>query len=165
MPRPRPDPTGPGQESVWIFPRPGVAEPTSRRLRVVFAGRVIAETVRGFRVVETSHPPSYYFPPDDVAMGVLKPVADTSVCEWKGSARYYDLLVDEARSPGAAWAYPDPTDAFRRIRNYVAFYPGRVEGCFVDGEQARSQEGGFYGGWITSHVTGPFKGSPGSRLW
>lgn len=165
MPRPRPDPAGPGRESVWAFPRPAVTEPTARRLRVVFAGRVVAETARGFRVLETSHPPSYYFPPEDVAMGVLKPTQDSSLCEWKGSARYYDLLVGEARSPEAAWTYPDPTAAFRKIRNYVAFYPARVEGCFVDDEQATPQEGGFYGGWITSHVTGPFKGSPGSRLW
>ena len=150
---------------MWDFPRPARARPIGARLEVVFAGRVIAATSRGFQVIETSHPPSYYFPPADVDMACLEPARDTSLCEWKGAARYYDLTVGDRRASAAAWAYPDPTTDFAAIRDHVAFYPGRVEACWVDGERAVPQEGGFYGGWITSRVVGPFKGAPGTQGW
>lgn len=150
---------------MWSFPRPAIAETTSRHLKVVFAGRVIAETTNGFRTLETSHPPTYYFPPDDVVTGFLRGVPGESFCEWKGNARYFDVVVGTSVAERAAWAYPNPNPSFRRIRNHVAFYPGAMDSCWVDGEQATSQEGGFYGGWITSHVAGPFKGPPGTLMW
>ena len=163
--RPQPVQPSPGQESVWAFPRPARAEPTGHHLRVELAGRVVAETRRGYRAIETSHPPSYYFPPDDVAAGVLVPAGGASLCEWKGGARYFDLVAGGRRSEAAAWSYPEPTSDFAAIRGFVAFYPGRVDACFVDGERVLPQEGGFYGGWITSHVAGPFKGPPGTMGW
>ena len=165
VPRPAPDLPQPGQESVWAYPRPAVCEPTARHLRVVFAGRVIADTRRGIRVIETSHPPTYYFPRDDVASGYLASAAGASICEWKGGAVYFDVVADGRIAESAAWTYPSPTAAFRTIRNHLAFYAGRVDACFVDDELARPQEGELYGGWITSHVAGPFKGMPGTAMW
>ena len=165
LPRPVPDVPSTAQESVWSFPRPATVEATPRHLRVVFAGRVVAETEKACRALETSHPPTYYFPPDDVAASYLRPAAGASVCEWKGGARYFDVVVGDEVAVGAAWAYPNPEPAFRRIRNYVAFYAGQMESCWVDGERVVPQEGEFYGGWITSHVVGPFKGPPGTRMW
>jgi uncharacterized protein (DUF427 family) len=162
---PTPDPILPGQESVWAFPRPSIAQPIDAHLRVVLGGRTIAETCRGVRTIETSHPPTYYFPPDDVAPGALRPVGGTSFCEWKGSAVYFDVMAGDEVRPKAAWAYPDPTASFAMIRDHVAFYAASMDACFVDGELVVPQPGGFYGGWITSHVAGPFKGVPGSRGW
>ncbi len=163
--RPVPDTPLPGQESVWSFPRPAVAQPTSHHLRVVFAGRVVAETRRGFRVLETSHPPTYYFPADDVVTACLAAADGSSLCEWKGGARYFDVMAGGATAPKAAWSYPHPAPEFRRIRNHIAFYAAAMEACFVDEERVTPQPGGFYGGWITSHVAGPFKGPPGTRMW
>lgn len=163
--RPTPDPPGPGQESVWQFPRPARAEPCTRLLSVQFGGRTIAETRRGVRVIETSHPPSYYFPPDDIEPAALIPVAGSSFCEWKGAASYRDVVAGDLRAPRAAWTYLNPSPDFTGIRGFVAFYPAAMDACFVDGERVRAQEGGFYGGWITSHVAGPFKGAPGSGGW
>lgn len=163
--RPDPIPPGPGQESVWDYPRPAVCEPTPAVLEVVFGGRTIARTTRGWRVLETSHPPSYYFPPEDVDAAALRPAAGGSICEWKGQAAYFDVIAGDARAPRAAWSYPSPTAAFRPMAGYVTFYPAPMDACFVDGECVVPQEGGFYGGWITSTVVGPFKGPPGTRLW
>ena len=163
--RPAPDTPGPGQESVWDYPRPAVAEPTAKRLQVVLGGRVIADTTRGVRTLETSHPPTYYFPPGDVAEGVLRSVPGRSLCEWKGQARYFDVESGDARAARAAWAYPDPTPGFRILAGFVAFMPSAMDRCLVDGEVARPQEGGFYGGWITDDLAGPFKGGPGSWGW
>ena len=160
-----PDPTGPGQESVWGYPRPAIAERSPRRLRIVHRGVVVAETSRGVRTLETSHPPTYYFPPEDVAGARLHPNPARSLCEWKGQARYHDVEVAGERLVGAAWSYPDPTPAFALLRDHLAFYPARFEACFVDEERVLAQPGGFYGGWITSDLAGPFKGVPGSRLW
>ena len=163
--RPTPDVPGPGRTSVWDFPRPAVAEPTSRRLRVVLGGEVIADTTRGVRTLETSHPPTYYFPPGDVADGVLVPVPGGSLCEWKGQARYYDVTASGVRAERAAWAYDDPARGFRILAGHVAFMPAAMDACFVDDERARPQEGGFYGGWITDDLAGPFKGGPGTMGW
>ena len=165
-PRPRPDAPGPGQESVWDYPRPAVAEPASAHLEVIFGGVTVAATRRGVRTLETSHPPSYYFPLEDVVAECLveRPAAG-SVCEWKGRARYFDVVAGGRRAEGAAWSYPAPTPTFAILRDHVAFYPGAMDECRVDGEVARAQEGGFYGGWISSHVAGPFKGPPGTRGW
>ena len=161
----RPDPVRPGQESVWRYPRPAIAEPTAAHIRIELSGVVIAETRRAARTLETSHPPSYYIPPDDIAPGVLVPAEGTSFCEWKGHARYFDVVAGGERRPRAAWSYPAPTPPFAMLRDHVAFYAAAMEACFVDGERVEPQPGGFYGGWITSKVAGPFKGVPGSRFW
>lgn len=156
---------GPGQESVWDYPRPPRLEPTAKRLRVVFGGVTLAETTRGLRVLETSHPPVYYFPPADVRMERLVPARGGSFCEWKGMAAYFDVEVGDKRAVTAAWTYPDPTPAFLAIKDHLAFYPHLMDACLVGDERARPQAGGFYGGWITGDVVGPFKGAPGSAGW
>ena len=159
----------PGQESAWEYPRPPRLEPVTRRLRVLLGAQVIADTTNGFRVLETSHPPNYYFPPDDIVAGALEPAKGASFCEWKGRAHYFTVRagagVDARVAPEAAWRYDEPSAAFEAIRGYVAFYAGRMDACFVDDEQVVAQPGGFYGGWITADVVGPFKGGPGSRGW
>jgi uncharacterized protein (DUF427 family) len=162
---PRPDPVGPGQESVWSYPRPPSAEVTARLVVVELGGRVVAESRRAVRVCETSHPPVYYVPRDDIAAGVLRPGRGESFCEWKGLARYWDAEVDGVRVPSVGWSYEDPAPGYEHLRGAVAFYPGRVHRASVDGEQARPQAGGFYGGWVTAEVTGPFKGEPGTLGW
>jgi uncharacterized protein (DUF427 family) len=162
---PRPDPAGPGQESVWRYPRPAIAEPTGRRLRVLHRGVVVADTLRGVRTLETSHPPTYYFPPGDVDISLLRPTVARSICEWKGAARYFDVVIGGEVLASAAWSYPAPTPAFALIRDHLAFYAGPFELCTVDGERVAPQPGGFYGGWITAREVGPFKGVAGSRLW
>ena len=156
---------GPNQESVWDYPRPAIAEATPAVLRVEFAGRVIAETNSGVRTLETSHPPTYYFPPQDVDLAVLQPNRQRTLCEWKGQARYFDIEVDDRSSIVACWSYIHPTQAFHSIKGYFAFYPERVDACFVNGERVQAQTGGFYGGWITNSVVGPFKGKPGTLNW
>ncbi len=163
--RPEPVPAGPGQESAWEYPRPPRLEAVTRRLVVVLGGETIAETTDGVRVLETSHPPNYYFPPSDVAPGTLEPSAGRSFCEFKGRAHYFTVRGGDRVEKDAAWGYDRPSDAFAPLAGYVAFYPGRMDACFVDGERVTPQEGGFYGGWITSLVVGPFKGGPGSRGW
>ncbi|MCL6647653.1 MAG: DUF427 domain-containing protein [Chloroflexi bacterium] len=165
MPRPHPIPPGPGQESVWDYPRPPRVEPTPRRLRVIFNGQVIAETVRGLRVLETSHPPVYYFPLADVQPGVLHPSPRRSFCEFKGVAQYFSVIVGERAAPDAAWQYPAPSPGYEALREHVAFYPAMMDACYVDDERATPQPGGFYGGWITRDIVGPFKGGPGSAGW
>ncbi len=165
MPEVKRVPPRPGQESVWDFPRPARLEPTTAHLVVRMGERIIAETRAGFRAIETSHPPSYYFPPGDVDAACLMPSRQRSLCEWKGGARYFDIAVDGRWSTEAAWTYPDPTADFAAIRDYVSFYPQRVDACLLDGERAIPQEGSFYGGWITSGVAGPFKGGPGTQGW
>ncbi len=160
-----PDPVLPGQESVWGYPRPAIAEPTSRLLTVRHGDLTIAETRHGIRTLETSHPPSYYFPPDDVGMHHLRRSARRSFCEWKGDAIYYDVVVEGETFSDVAWSYPDPSTSFAGLRDHIAFYAAPFDGCFVDGARVTPQPGGFYGGWITSHVAGPFKGIPGSRFW
>lgn len=165
MPPVTPDRPRPGQESVWAYPRPAIAEPTSAHIRIELGGAVIAETRRSVRTLETSHPPSYYIPPEDIVPGVLAPTEGNSFCEWKGHARYLDVVAGGERRERAAWSYPDPTPSFAILRGHVAFYAAAMDACFVDGERVVSQPGGFYGGWITSAVAGPFKGVPGSRFW
>ncbi len=163
--KPRHVEPGPGQESVWDYPRPPRLERVSDTLRVVLAGETIAETVRGYRVLETSHPPVYYFPPTDVRTEFLSAGTERSFCEFKGVARYWTLNVRGARSERAAWSYPEPTELFQAIRDYLAFYASRVNECWVGDERAHPQEGDFYGGWITSRIVGPFKGGQGTFGW
>jgi uncharacterized protein (DUF427 family) len=163
--RPVPDTPKPGQVSVWSFPRPAIASAAGAHLKVVFGGGVIAETRRGVMTLETSHPPTYYFPRADVAPHALSPGAGASLCEWKGAARYFDVHGGGRIAASAAWSYAAPSDAFLILKDHVAFYPGRMDACFVDGERAVPQPGDFYGGWITSGYAGPFKGVPGSLGW
>ena len=162
---PDPDPAGPGQESVWTYPRPPRLEPVAQSLRVLLGGAVIAETTDGFRVLETSHPPTYYLPPDAIAAGTLTNPRRGGICEWKGQAMLFDVQGGDRHAPGAAWTYPDPTPGFRAIAGYVAFYAGPMEACFVGPDRVTPQPGTFYGGWITPGIVGPFKGGPGTMGW
>jgi len=163
--RPTPDPAKPGEESVWDYPRPPRLEPVRQRLRVVLGGAVIAETEAGFRVLETSHPPTYYLPPGAIAAGVLANPRRGGICEWKGQALLFDVKDGDRAIPAAAWTYPDPTADFRAIAAYVAFYAGPMEACFVGPDRVTPQPGTFYGGWITPGIVGPFKGGPGTMGW
>ena len=156
---------GPNQESVWDYPRPPRIEDVPKHLRVVFNGLTIADTEQAKRVLETSHPPVYYIPPNDIAMEYLIPTNRRSWCEWKGLAAYYSIKVDRREVADAAWYYPHPTKRFESIQNYVAFYPSLMDACYVDDELVQSQVGGFYGGWVTRNIVGPFKGEPGTRMW
>lgn len=151
---------GPGQESVWEYPRPPRIEATARLIRVELCGVIIATSTRAVRVLETSHPPVYYVPIEDVLPGVLEGAPRTTFCEFKGTARYFAVRSGERVERDAAWAYETGPLAGR-----VAFYAGRMDACFVDDERVRAQPGGFYGGWITSDVVGPFKGEPGTMGW
>jgi uncharacterized protein (DUF427 family) len=162
---PQPDPVGPGQESVWDYPRPPRVEPTSERVVVELGGEVVATTTSALRVLETSHPPTYYLPRTAFADGALVPAAGSSYCEFKGHATYLDLTGGGRTAARAAWTYPDPSPGFEALRDHVALYPGLVDRVTVDGERVRPQEGGFYGGWITDRVAGPFKGAVGTRHW
>lgn len=156
----------PGQESVWDYPRPPRLEAVPETLRVVFNGEEIANTTRGFRVLETSHPPVYYFPQRDVRMKLARRHATTaSFCEWKGAAHYYDFTVGDKTGKKIAWAYDSPSPAFAAIDGYLAFYAGRVDACYVNEELVTPQPGGFYGGWITERIVGPFKGGEGTWGW
>jgi uncharacterized protein (DUF427 family) len=158
-------PPGPGQESVWDYPRPPRLEPTSRRIRVVFGGITIADSTRALRVLETSHPPTYYVPLDDVVQAHLVPVDGSTYCEWKGDASYFDVVAGEQRARRAAWTYRRPAKPYLSLRNHVAFYAEPMDACFVDDERVSPQPGNFYGGWVTSAVVGPFKGTPGTTGW
>ena len=156
---------GPGQESVWDYPRPPRLEDSPKHVQIQFNGVTIADTHRAKRVLETSHPPVYYIPLEDIQTQYLQPTSRSTFCEWKGSAQYYTVQVGDRTAENAAWFYPDPTPAFAGIQNYVAFYPSRMEACYVDGEQVQAQPGDFYGGWITHEIVGPFKGSMGTWGW
>ena len=156
---------GPGQESVWDYPRPPRVEPTDRRITVEFAGEVVADSTSALRVLETSHPPVYYLPPADCRMDLLRPSQLQTFCEFKGLARYWSIVVGDRQSVEAAWSYPDPSPGFEPLKDHLAFYPARVDRALVDGFVIEPQEGDFYGGWITPDVVGPFKGAPGTRGW
>jgi len=153
------------RESVWDYPRPPRVEQSSRKIRVVFNDTTIAETSRALRILETSHPPVYYIPPGDVQQRFLLPSDHRSYCEFKGLATYYTLKVGEKVAENAAWSYHNPSSGYDSIKDYVVFYPGRVDACYVDGERVQAQEGDFYSGWITSDIEGPFKGGPGTTGW
>ncbi|MGD9049028.1 MAG: DUF427 domain-containing protein [Anaerolineae bacterium] len=153
------------QESVWDYPRPPRVEETARHVQVFFNGEVIADTRRAKRVLETSHPPVYYIPPQDVRMECLTKAGRRTWCEWKGQAGYYSLSVGSRRVEDAAWFYPRPTPGYEAIQGHVAFYPAKMDACYVDGERVQAQPGDFYGGWITSEIVGPFKGGPGTMGW
>jgi uncharacterized protein (DUF427 family) len=154
-------------ESVWDYPRPPRLEASGRHLRIAHGGVTVAETSRSLRILETSHPPVYYIPQQDIAMEFLRQSPRRGTfCEFKGVATYWDL-----RAPGvkavedAAWSYAKPSSSYAALKDYLAFYANRVDECTVDGERVQPQQGDFYGGWITSHVQGPFKGAPGTMGW
>jgi uncharacterized protein (DUF427 family) len=152
-------------ESVWDYPRPPALVPCRRRVRVELGGVTVAESTAALRILETSHPPVIYVPPADVASGCIQPAAGRSFCEWKGIATYFDVIGGERREARAAWAYPAPVAAFAGLRDYVAFYPGRMDACWLDDERVQSQPGDFYGGWISADLRGPFKGAAGTTGW
>ena len=162
---PRRDPVGPGQISVWDFPRPAIAERTDAHVRIDHHGTRIADSRSTVRTLETSHPPSYYIPRDDIAPDVLRRADGSSFCEWKGTATYWDVVIGDTVLPRVGWSYADPTPAFAILRDHVAFYAAPFDRCTVDGAVVTPQPGGFYGGWITDAFSGPFKGIPGSRFW
>jgi uncharacterized protein (DUF427 family) len=156
---------GPGQESVWDYPRPPRVARSKRRAKVVFNDVVVAESDRALKVCERSGPPTYYIPEADVRTDLLVPSDNASYCEWKGAAAYFDLVVDDRTSRNAAWYYPSPKQSYRVLDRHVAFYAGRVDAAYLDEERVQPQPGHFYGGWITHEIVGPFKGAPGSFGW
>jgi uncharacterized protein (DUF427 family) len=162
---PRPDPVQPGQRSVWDFPRPAIAEPCDAHIRIEHRGMIVAETRNAICTYETSHPPSYYIPPQDIAPGLLRRASGSSFCEWKGAASYWDVIVGDEVLQRVGWSYVSPAASFAMLRNHIAFYAGPFDKCTVDGETVIPQPGAFYGGWITSGFAGPFKGGPGTMGW
>lgn len=156
---------GPGEESVWDYPRPPRLESSPRHIQIIFNGITIADTQHAKRVLETSHPPVYYIPPEDVRMDLLAPSEGGSFCEWKGQANYFSVHVGDKTASNSVWSYRTPSAAFSDIAGYLAFYPAPMDVCLVDGERVQPQPGGFYGGWITSEIKGPFKGERGTAGW
>ncbi|MEI8083230.1 MAG: DUF427 domain-containing protein [Actinomycetes bacterium] len=168
-----PEPTEDGQTSVWTFPRPPVVAPDHRQVVVMLGRQVICRTSSAVKVLETSHPPTWYLPLDDFVTGSVQPANGSSFCEYKGMANYFDLIavpakggrLPEAVAEQAAWGYPNPSPGYELLAGRIALYAGRVDSVTVDGERVRPQPGGFYGGWVTHDVTGPFKGAPGTNFW
>lgn len=156
---------GPGQESVWDYPRPPALVACTERIRVVHRGHTVADTTQALRVLETSHPPTYYLPRADVDQRLLVPSANRSLCEWKGKASYWSLSIDGVVDADVAWSYERPTGPFVAITGHLAFYAQAVDECWVGDERVTPSPGNFYGGWITSRVVGPFKGAPGTLGW
>jgi len=163
--RPKPEPTAAGQESVWSFPRPAVAERTAAHIVIEHQWSRIVGSRQTVRTLETSHPPSYYIPREDIAPDVLRRAEGSSFCEWKGVAEYWDVVIEGTVIERVGWSYPSPTPAFAILEDHVAFYARPFDGCFVDGQRATPQSGAFYGGWITDRLAGPFKGGVGSTGW
>jgi uncharacterized protein (DUF427 family) len=155
---------GPGQESVWDYPRPPRVERDARRIEVRMGDTCIAKTARALRVLETASPPTFYIPPADVDLQQLMASTGSSHCEWKGAARYWSVRADDQLLQHVAWSYPAPHEAFANLRDHIAFYPGRLE-CYVEGLRVQPQPGQFYAGWITPELVGPFKGAPGTEGW
>ena len=153
------------RESVWDYPRPPIVEGVTQRIQIVFNGKKIVDSRNAKRVLETSHPPTYYIPLEDIKPGALQPAPGTSWCEWKGKAKYYDVLIGNQTAEKAAWYYPDPTPDFSEIKDHVAFYASKMDMCFVGDERVKPQPGDFYGGWITPNIDGPYKGEPGTSRW
>ncbi|MEH2072302.1 MAG: DUF427 domain-containing protein [Nostoc sp.] len=163
--RANPIPPQPGQESVWDYPRPARLEDTNKQLRIISNGIVLAETNKGKRVLETSHPPVYYFPPEDIKLEHLIETSKKGLCEWKGAYQYYDVSVGDKYLKYAAWRYFHPTPDFVSITKYYGFTASLMDACYVNDELVTPQPGDFYGGWITADIVGPFKGTPGTMWW
>lgn len=158
-------PVGPGQESVWDYPRPPRLEPVAKRIRIVVSGQELVATTAAYRVLETSHPPTYYLPPGDFDRSLLVAGVGRSFCEWKGQAQYWSVQVGDRVIENCGWSYPNPTARFAAIKDYLALYCAAMDACYVGEEQAKPQPGGFYGGWVTNDLVGPFKGEPGTEFW
>jgi len=156
---------GPGQESVWDYPRPPRVEATAKRVQVIFNGQTIAYSNEAKRVCETSHPPVYYIPREHVRVDLLAPTGRQTYCEYKGMADHFTVTVGDRRAVNAAWSYANPTKSFASIREHFAFYPGAMDECRVDGVRVEPQAGDFYGGWVTPDIVGPFKGGPDTTCW
>jgi uncharacterized protein (DUF427 family) len=156
---------GPGQESVWDYPRPPRVEYSRKHVEVFFNNILIADSTDTVRVLETSSPPVYYIPREDIEMKYLIPSSKMTVCEWKGTAYYYTISVHDKRAENAAWHYPDPVPGYEAIKDHIAFYPQLMDACYLDGELVKAQPGRFYGGWITADIVGPFKGETGTEGW
>lgn len=154
-----------GQESVWDYSRPPRLEHSAKHIRVIFNGVTIAESDRALRILETSSPPVYYIPPSDIKTEYLTVTPRHTMCEFKGAASYYTITVGDKTAQNAAWFYPNPMPGYEALQNYIAFYPSQMDGCYVNDEKVRPQEGDFYGGWITEDIVGPFKGAPGTMDW
>jgi uncharacterized protein (DUF427 family) len=152
-------------ENVGDYPRPPRLESVTYQIRIVLGGVEIVKTNEAWRVLETFHPPTYYIPSTAFLDGVIQPAEGRSLCEWKGQARYFSLTAGGKTAARCAWAYPTPTPAFQPIANHLALYVAAMDACFVDGEQAKPQPGGFYGGWVNSWITGPIKGAAGTNHW
>jgi uncharacterized protein (DUF427 family) len=162
---PNPIPPQPGQESVWDYPRPAGLEDTHKHLKVICQGIILAETDRGKRVLETSHPPAYYFPPEDIQLEYLIATSRQGLCEWKGRYQYYDIRIGDKQISQGAWQYFEPTTDFLAIQDYYGFFANVMDACYVNDEPVTPQPGDFYGGWITADIVGPFKGDPGTWRW
>jgi uncharacterized protein (DUF427 family) len=147
------------------FPRPPAIEPVHRRIRIVLGGETVADAPGGWRILETTHPPTYYVARAAFAAGSLTDSNRTSFCEWKGLAGYVSVSGGGRTERDAGWTYPGPNPAYAALRDHVAVYAGRMDACFLDDEQVTPQPGGFYGGWITADLIGPFKGGPGTQFW
>jgi uncharacterized protein (DUF427 family) len=155
----------PGQESVWDYPRPPRCVQDQRHVVVRAGEKVIAGTRRAVRVLETASPPTFYLPPQDIDMALLVPTSGLSICEWKGAASYWAVvLADGTRLEAVGWSYSHPKPGFAAISDWLSFYPARLC-CEVNGERVRPQPGGFYGGWLTNEIAGPVKGEPGTAHW
>ncbi len=152
-------------ESVWDYPRPPATAPCMRRVRIELGGVTVVDSTTALRVLETSHPPTIYVPPADITPGCIQPGAGSSFCEWKGIAAYLDVVAGERREARAAWTYRAPVREYAALRDHVAFYPSRMDACWLDDELVQCQAGDFYGGWITAELRGPFKGGPGTLGW
>ena len=152
-------------ENVWDYPRPAICQPFSGTLEVYIDDILVARTKRAWRVIETSHPPSYYFHPEDVQDNLLKKNTKTTLCEWKGQASYFDYLSKKNNILDLCWTYQAPVKNFLPIRNYFSFYSSKCNSCFINNEKVISQDGDFYGGWITKNLIGPFKGSKRTLDW
>ena len=153
------------EENVQLYPRPPAVEAVAQRVRIVLGGAEVASSSAAFRVLETHHAPTYYLPPDDIVPGVLTKASGTSFCEWKGRASYFDVGARGVLARRAAWCYRAPDPAFLSIKDYVAFYPGKMEACFVGQSKVRPQPGDFYGGWVTDNLVGVIKGAAGTLHW
>jgi uncharacterized protein (DUF427 family) len=154
-----------GQESVWDYPRPPAIEEVTTHLRIIFNGEVIADTNQSYRVLETSHPPTYYLPKSSFKEGVLIEGTHSTMCEFKGVSFYYDIKNGDKIALNAAWGYPTPNARFKAIKDHVAVYADKMDACYVGDEQVQAQEGDFYGGRVTSKIVGPFKGGKGTWGW
>ena len=153
------------KENVWDYPRPAICQPHKGKIEVIVNNKTIAKSNNAFRVIETSHPPTYYFPPKDVDMNLFKKNKNNSFCEWKGTASYLDLHLSAIEILNIGWFYASPKIKFQSIKSFISFYASKADQCIVNGELVQKQDGEFYGGWITDNLIGPFKGAHGTSFW